>query len=324
MTENENNRQKSTPPRKPSNRPCITFAMLSSLIAIVALIATGWCYQQFISHKNQLANQQQTILLTLANLKEKQSSFEQQVTQELQHNATNLAQLLKQTTNLPAESALSQAQYLVQLAQLNLSYANNLDSTKEQLHMALAQINNFNTPAIEALRNNINLDLQALDKIPTLNKQTLLNDLDELSTAVKNIPILPETTTQNQAKIDASPQTFWEKVKYSLEKLKGFVVIQRVNDPSAYALTPEKKLLTKQLILIKLTQAQWAVLNLDQTIYQQSLSAAKQMLLSLSIQQNSLAKVEQKLNTLLEITLHPKNRTPLKSLSQAKLQHRGP
>lgn len=316
MTDQDQKKANSNPTK---GRSGTLIASLSILIAIIAIVFAGFTYQQLQATKTGANRLTKSAQLAQQNLEQRLNALQTEVSQQQVKNETNLNQLLKQTSNMPAQQALSQAKYLIHLASLNLKYRGDIYTAKEQLLLALTQINQFHTPEIESLKEQINQDLQTLTTTQITPPDAILNQLDQLIDQVKQIPILPTTNQQLQHPSTSNKKNWWGKVKDNMGKLKSLIVIQHIDNPNAYAFTPEQKILAKQLTLVKLTQAEWAVINRNQSIYEQSLKDAQKLLTTMNLPKETVNPLNQVLTKLQKISLTT-NTTSLTS-SQKEQPH---
>lgn len=259
----------------------ILIALLALAVAIAAIVL-AWCSYTSTQKLNADATTWQNKQSQWQQQDErKQAAFENDIKQQLQKNSNNLNQLLKQTTNISAEQAISQAQYLINLAQLQLRFSADRNAALKLLTLSQSQLKNFNTPTAEALKQKLSNDIAQVQQIPPLNKAKVIAEIDQLILKVKHISLLPNLENRQATQTTASNKKslgWWQSFENNLKKLKSFVTIRKVHDTSAFDLSPDNKLLLKQTIIFKLSQAQWALLNNQPEVYYQSLAAAKQLL----------------------------------------------
>ncbi len=73
-------------------------------------------------------------------------------------------------------------------------------------------------------------------------------------------------------------QNEWKKIKDNWGGLKNLFVIRHINNDASPLLEPNQIFFLKENLQLKLTQAQWALLNRDASFYQNSLNSAIQWL----------------------------------------------
>ncbi len=291
----------SQPKNQHKHRGVLLIGLLGIVIAVTALITAFITFREVSTYKDRVNQSQQSSKAMFAQLKQSQTAFQNIISEKITKNETNLNQLLQQTSNISAESAMLQAKYLIHLAKLNLYFQANVGAALKLLQLAQHQLTNFHTPSIESLKQKLENDIITLAKVPALNKQRLLNELDDIINQVKHIPIIPSALTQPSVQSTTESKhshPWWDNIKQNLTKLKSFVIISKIDNPQAFAFTPESKMLTKQSILAKLVQAEWAILNSQPKIYKQSLSSAKNMLKTIGMQKANEAELTQKLDKL--------------------------
>ena len=313
------------PPVKPIRKTStyqlttIVFVSISSILAIIAIILALFNFNGASTLNSELDQTRQTYQQQISQIKQDQATFEYRYTDQINKNTANLEQLLKQTTNLSAEQAKGQANYLIYLAQLKLQFSSDTPAAIELLELAQHQIANFHTPDAEELKQRLKQDIQVLQKVPKINKPQLLATLDDIMIKIKKIPLIPDVLTKTSPRSQPTKQEsvkhdWWQKTKDSLSKLKSFIIIRRIDNPSAIALSPDQKLLVKQSILLKLSQAEWALLNNQPDIYYRSLTAAKAMLSNINASGGVGTEISQQIKQLLSVSLTPKTHIRLISL----------
>jgi uroporphyrin-3 C-methyltransferase len=286
------------------------------VLALIALIIAIWTIKnQNMSNTtiSQLQNTQQQFNLQT---QQHQQNFETTINQEVTKISEKVEQLIKQTTNLPAEQAKLQANQLIQLAQLQLQYSGNIAQAQQLLQFAAQQLASFNTEEIEGLKQKINQDIQALQRIPSVNKAEVLANLDNLIQQIQQIPLIPNSMTpapQNNQSSPSANKGWWENIKRNLAKLKTFIVIHKVDSANSLALSPDENFILKQKILMKLTQAQWAVLNSQAKVYQQALQQTQTLLRSLRMTPALSQSINAKIQQLLAVPLTDKANIQLTS-----------
>lgn len=287
-------------------------AYLALIIAIVAGILAFMSYHSTSTQNRQIQKNQHQMLIQL---QQTQGDYHNQLTERFNKNETLLNQLIAKTINAPAEQAKTEANYLMHLAELNLTYGNNVRSALYLLQIAEQQLAPFHTPDTEAMQLQLKANIEKLQKISSTNPIQLLNTLNNLSKQIQQIPIIPAPPTPTCSKAvtanNSTSMSWWQKVKNNLTKLQSFIIIRKIDDPNSLALTPDKKLLLTQSILFKLSLAQWAILNKQPTVYVHSLQTAQKMLIAIPIAASSRAELDQTFNQLLAEKITPKTFTLL-------------
>ncbi len=256
------------PKRSRSGLWLASFCLLLILCIIAAL---GYFF-------NRAWQMQQTVDLLEKNLSAASSELQQQ-----QQTISSLQSALQSLSQPQAHTsrALAEAEYMVQLAQLNLTFEGNVDAVLRLLKGADAQLAPLNDPMLLPIRQLISNHITTLE---TANRPDLAGTIVRLNTLSQLINQLPIVATQitkssnennTTTTSNASTASFWQRGLDSVgHALKEMVVVRRSHQPAQPLISPEQQVYLTENIQLQLSQAQWAVLHQQPQIYQQSLSQA--------------------------------------------------
>ncbi|WP_251366182.1 uroporphyrinogen-III C-methyltransferase [Coxiella-like endosymbiont of Rhipicephalus sanguineus] len=177
------------------------------------------------------------------------------------------------------------------------------------LKMARQQLESSSQESLVTLKEAIDQDITTLSSSAPVEVTKLSDQLDQLKIDVGNLSLLPskEFSETTPAKTEPTPEekNWWEKLKYNLGGLKKLFVIRRIDHPTSPLLEPQQILFLKENIQLKLTQAQWTLINQNSSLYQKSLSAAIQWLAEYDSNQTETAALIKRIQTLAAVDIEP-------------------
>lgn len=309
------------PPTQNTKLPSATspFAILALLIALIACVANAGLYywsKKLIS----------THLQQIQNINEQQTNSAQQLTQQVvqlqnqllqQQNTvsnmqTSIQKLIQEQPGTNRIWTLAEINYLVSLANLQLHYNNSVSNAILLLQEANLHLTHLADPSLSSITQSISNNLTKLQSLPVFNLTDVLTRLNNLHENVFQLEQVaqPQTTTvtpttQNVQDIKNLP--WWKKLYLNFwNSIKQLVVINYHNKPLPQLLPPEQQLFLQQNLQLLIVQTQWAALQGNQTIYNDSLNKAKNWIKEYYIQDAAHSKAFlQELNALQQINIHP-------------------
>jgi uroporphyrin-3 C-methyltransferase len=200
--------------------------------------------------------------------------------QQHQQILTNVQSAI-QTLSQPQEKrtrALTEADYLVRLADLSLDFENNIPLTINLLKMADEQLGALNDPTLTRVRQTLTEDITTLQAVPKVDLSGLILKINAISDQIPQLPIIPTELSKPAAETAlTSPQTtqptsVWVRGLDAVGRaFKNVVVVRHLEQPVEPLLPPQQRAYLVLNIQSKLSQAEWAVLHQQPEIYQQSL-----------------------------------------------------
>lgn len=247
--------------------------LLALFIAILAAVLAG--ASCFHSYKIQ------------QNLEDNQSVLEQLKT-SARINSLNLNTVLQKNRSLQTEvqrlatqgssssAALNEAADLVRAAQMSMML-NNTTHASHYLELANQQVLRLNNPSYQTILVALNQNLNVIKAFPTVDQEALLIKLDGLDQNIAQLPTVfsPVKITENPKMLNPSENPYenfnWKrKIMASLAYLKSFIVVR--HNSQLPVLTPEQQDLLKLMMRFKLLETQWAVIELQDSLYQHNLA----------------------------------------------------
>lgn len=173
---------------------------------------------------------------------------------------------------------LLKARYYLELAEINAHWSEDTQTTAALFQQADMLLANLHEPQLFAIRQEISREIALIQSTPTIDIAGLLSQLDAaqhlVATQQPKNPFTPPKSTPSADKNTASPSTWREHLQSSLHLLEKLVVIRHHNDAIQSMLTPEYNSIVRENIQLNLQEAQWAVLQKNQTVYQLTLTQA--------------------------------------------------
>lgn len=238
-------------------------ASKKEIAAIQAKVETS---DSEVTEKQKLTTEQ------LATLKQKFQVLENDVT-TLQHNSKDRNR----------NWVLQEVEYLINLAQYNAKYEQNVPIIVNLLKQADGQLADLNDPSLTGVREKLTNALVAYKAIPKEDLQGTLLKLASLSKQIPDLPTKFELAAKPAIKIAAIEKSSesdanvpgWKKhLQTALEKLQQIVVIRHHVEPAQQIPASISRSVVDQHLEMLLTQLQWAVMHQNQKVFQDALHQA--------------------------------------------------
>jgi uncharacterized protein HemX len=174
------------------------------------------------------------------------------------------------------EEVLYDVQYRVRLANLYYTLGDNANALKS-LTSAVSLIHTLNDQRMNPLKTQIKSAINTLDALSNIDQTNTIFKLDTINTAIQTLPIAAQYQNKHKLpnNLPASKHTAFNNVInkwiYSIwSELKQLIIIRRA-DPDDGTLLKENTGLIKQMVSIKLLQAQQALLVNNIKLYQHNI-----------------------------------------------------
>ena len=323
MTEPEkktaDKKEKKKTPAKAETKPATvkkTSAVHALLFIIIFFVILGtlggfyllWENQQKNSIREQLAQQQLNQQINA--LKQQQQSSSEQYQQQIEalktaqkNLRTNLTKLVRNNTHLRNDWLLAEAEYLVQLANYRLLLEKDIVTAQVALKAADTRLAEVADPALLPVRKILARDIQSLGNITPVDLAGLSVTLSALSENIRKLPLRtpdPQTRKLQQAEQQSSkrkldsltelPAAIWQDIK-------NLIVIRHHDKPLQPLLAPDQHFFLVQNLALQVEQARLALLNGQNTVYQERLETIKKWIndyfdTSHNITRNMLSNIE--------------------------------
>ena len=300
--------EKTKPQRRLSAQALFTITTITLLGTSTYVLVTNQASQ----HNQQAQNQQlQTVLDTLTQ-EHQQFSHNLQTSNELlqskqaalQQQFNALSKRVETTPNNEATQTqswlLKKAQYYLEVAQMDSQWSHDPATTLVLLQAADTLLQSISDERVINIKNTLTKEITKLQANPTANFSELFSKLDHAQEAILKLhlrPMLAKTPKES-----AVPLSWHEQLQASLKLLEKLVVIRHYDQEKESKFSPLNQMLLREQLSMDLQKAQWAVLQRNQAIYQQSLTQTNNRLqpyLALKeegIQQDSQLKLNEFLN----------------------------
>lgn len=249
-----------------SGKKCGRFALFLAFLSILGVIAVVVLLFFLRQELRQLQAQAQQL--------QQNVTQNQQALATVQSSVQTLAEPQAKTAR-----ALSEAEYLVQLANYNLRFQGDAAVAVNLLKTADQQLSMIEDPSITPIRQTLVNTILALQSAPQLDLAGLILQINAIRQQVMQLPVVPDqlakpATTLPEA-APAQPEPTWRRGLDSIgHALKEVVVVRHVDQRATPLLPPQQQGYLIQNIQLQLSQAQWALLHQQPQIYQQSLQQA--------------------------------------------------
>ncbi|GGI89212.1 uroporphyrinogen-III C-methyltransferase [Legionella impletisoli] len=271
-----------------------TFIAFILVIALIAMAFALFATYNNLQLQRQIAFTADQINTEINSLSESHTSVQERINTTLESFAESSNQLgikLK-TLDKNMQSALKQqhynsddwlllkARYYLQLAQINAHWSNNVETTIALLQQADELLANIHDQRLFEVRQAIAKEITQLKSLQSLDKTGLLSKLDALQETVSNLPIktsvTPENRQNNNEATTKTPEAWRDRLKNSINLLERLVVIRRHDEAIQPLLSQQQEALLRASLQLNLQEAQWAVLQNNETVYKMALNQAIQ------------------------------------------------
>lgn len=236
------------------------------------------------THKENALALSQQAKLSLDKLNEKQKE-EQQSQKELAKLKSDVLSAQSQLVNLKKDSdwALAEANYMAFMANQRLKWAYDVPTALIQLQAADDRLRNAANPALGWVRDAIAKDIAQLKNLPEINRQVIWEQIQNISNSFYQLHFKrlddalkdPNTLPKDLDKLPAWRQALVR----SWYEFKGLIRVTHQDKnsvPMALSLQEESQVMRTMQLLCQ--QAQWAVLEGQNVIYQNSLKSLENSL----------------------------------------------
>lgn len=293
----DNKQQGTTKETKPAKRKkriktaavlqTVNFVLSLAIIATIILVV--FYSQQKLKHFNTVIEGQQLKLeQVLAKQRQRAQKLNEQLTistlaqkKELNTLKETIAAFLKQNKHSKQDWLITEAEYLLKLANHRLILAHDIDTAVQALQSADSRLHEVGNPKFIPLRKAIALDIQQLNAVKRIDIVGISAQLNALQQQTETLPLMmPDPQTIRQRKTEASSVSRvdnWQQLPAAMwQDLLKLFRIQKHNDVIKPLLMPEQRFFLIQNLKLQLEQARLALLNNQSTIYKDRIQQAQQ------------------------------------------------
>ncbi|HAT8858454.1 TPA: hypothetical protein JBE16_10690 [Legionella pneumophila subsp. pneumophila] len=266
---------------------------LISLLAFLAIIVSIYSIQlekqfqnhQLVENKNltdelgRIKAEQNTVQKLLDNNADHLQQIQRDLTSKMNNLNKELQTAMKQKLYQNNDWLLLKARYYLELAQINVHWSDNFNTSVALLQQADALLKGMNIPKIFTIRQTIAKEIAQLKSISVVDITGILSQLDAAQAAINNLSIQSVVDQQEVlnhiTKSEESGKTGWRnRLQDSVNFLAKLVVIRRHNENIQPLISPLYESAIKENIRLNLQEAQWAILNNNPPVYQFALNQA--------------------------------------------------
>ncbi|MFT2089509.1 uroporphyrinogen-III C-methyltransferase [Paraglaciecola sp. 2405UD69-4] len=300
-TTSANLKPASDKPQAKAKTGLLWLVTIINLLLLVAIVAAGyWAWLQWqaqskaqdntlIEQQNVVSAQAQTVKQTLAANQQLKVELQAQ-NQGLQTSVNSLVEQLqltdsqtqsnqRQLTELsgrrPADWLLAEADYLVRMAGRKLWLEHDVKTAIMMLQSADSRIQDLDDPSLLPVREYLAADIQNLQQINQVSTSSIALALGAMLKQVDSLPLVfferPKEEVTEQAVTDSVDDWRSNFMRNFKEVTKDFFSYKKVTTDIKPFMSEQQRWLLKEQLSFALMQAQIAVLQENQTLYQQAL-----------------------------------------------------
>lgn len=316
QTESPQGKKKNVPV-KPLGRSISVLKALVAVVIVISLVVGVWWLQLYWQADRQAMSEQMAALAAKVNGLElnykstDKAIFEQnQRIEEVEKFTTDLGFVLSQQNqrlrelNLTVSDnrVIAEALHLSQLASWRVQIERSNRIPLALLNNADAVLSRLEGINIATARDVLAADIQALQGVETVDYEALFLELSLMATNVNQLkmvtsaPALPSVTKPSTTDIEGVSDI----LEGFIDNLSQLVRIRQHNQPIAPLLDAADQKVVRHNLLFQFQYAQTALLRGQQSLYQQSLTAAKVALEQYFQQSTDLQTILQRLDQLVD------------------------
>lgn len=284
---------KSKKEKKPKQvKTAKTNAAIFTLLFLLFITTSGTVYWLWENYKNNLIQQQNSTLSVnkqLSDLKKQQQELASQNIRQIESIQTfqktlreNLTKTVQNNQYFRNDWLISEAEYLVQLANYRLLLEKDVTTAIVALKAADARLAEISNPALLKIRTMLKNDLQALNNVKTIDLSGISITISALSNNISNLPLLtPDPKTHKLTQIEDSkasadvkgikqlPAAIWKDIK-------SLIIVRNHQKLIKPLLSTEQHFFLLQNLTLLFEQTRLSLLNSNNIIYQERLLATAQ------------------------------------------------
>lgn len=279
------------PPVKPRSRRFYVFGAT----AAISILALGSAFYAIVTNVqlNRGTEQQINTLLNQINMLKQQQNEDQtkldnaletinDSQEKLQNKVSivdkNVQSSLQQRQYQSKDWLLLKTRYYLELAQINAQWSDNWQTTSALLQQADVLLADIHDQRLFNVRKAIAKEISELKTMPKPDTAGLLSQLDAALGSITSLALKPAVTKEeenNTADTLKNTASGWqERMKESVGLLEKLVVVRRHNEDIVPLPSPVYESMLREGIRLNLQEAQWAVLQNNEVVYQLSLTQA--------------------------------------------------
>ncbi len=264
-------------PERPSRFWAILF------ISVIALGLSGFTlilYQRMSTqvqkmnttapHQVQPEPHWQSLQTQIQTLTHTQDQLLTQITAN-QHQIRNIMQEQHYQTQ---DWEIQKARHYLELAQINAEWTHDTATITALLQYADHIFARLNDPSYQSIRKAIAQDMTTFTQIKPIDTIGILAKLNAINQDLGRLDTRPFPVRPSKPKPSIAPVTWQDNLQASLEQLRGLVVVHHQDEAWIAPLSSDYLAVLRETIRMNLQQAEIAVIEQQQTLYDLALKAA--------------------------------------------------
>jgi len=267
----------------------ITVFWVAMVLLFCFLAGSYWLWFQQKTVNSQLAKQITELVPPVVDT----SAIEQSINKVQQQMTTLKSEQTSLTDKLTALSesqkmtkgdvqyywAKAEIKYLLNVANQRILLAHDTAGATEALTLADSQIEDLNDYRLHPLRALISEELLALSAVKKVDVEGMTLQLESALQGVDDLQVINAApVNQNKKETELKGNNWQGTLDQAWQEVKSLVVIRHQQDGAAAVLVPEQRYFLYQNLRLKLETAQFALLTGQASVFNESLTSAKQWL----------------------------------------------
>lgn len=276
-----------TAPTKPQKQPS-KLRVWTILFLFIAVGCAAYAVYVVTQCRQESTLQLQRVMAKLAAINAQQTDTTKRLDSTIHQVSMNQEQLtlldkqmhtrLQQQAYQADDWVLLKARYFLELAQINAYWTDNMSATSALLGQADTLLENAHEQRLFDVRREIAEAKARVDAVEKIDVAGILSQLDAAQQLTQHLLIHQVLALPNDKSAvtpaSEAPSSWRERLKTSLASLEKLVVVRRVNEDVQPLMTPAYVALLRESIQLMLQEAQLAVLQRDEALYQLVLKQA--------------------------------------------------
>jgi len=215
--------------------------------------------------------------------------------------------VLQQQSYQASDWGLLRARYFLELAQINASWTDDLQTSSALLNQADVVLENIHDQRVYDVRKAIAEEKTQVDAAEKIDVVGVLNQLSAAQKTAthllaRQIPLL--TDNKEAAITNEKTSSVWRmRLDDSIQALKKLVVVRRVDESHQPLMTPDLAALLRENIQLILQEAQFAVLQHNEVLYHFLLKQVMDKIKLFDLKEANTQALQRQLDALAQLTV---------------------
>lgn len=215
--------------------------------------------------------------------------------------------VLQQQSYQANDWGLLRARYFLELAQINAFWTDDLQTVSALLNQADVVLENIHEQRVYDVRKAIAEEKTQVDAVEKIDLMGVLNQLSAAQKMATQLLArqIPSSMSDNKeaATTNVKSSSLWRlRLADSIQALEKLVVIRRIDESHQSLITPDLAALLRENIQLMLQEAQLAVLQRNEVLYQFLLKQVMEKIQSFDPKDANTQALQKQLDTLVQVT----------------------